>query len=121
MLTALIRWTIGSAVALSATAMYALALLYFAPDAALQFGRIAAFICLVGMFAGVASVRGRIIFRRLVPLAGFVALGLMALFAVLTSMSGLARVPAVAFAGLALLPVVLFGGVVSVRMLIRVW
>jgi hypothetical protein len=119
--TILTRWVIGLAVALSATAMYALALVYFAPDAALPFGRVAGFVCLTGMFAGVAFVRGKVIFRRLVPLAGIVTLALMLLFAALASASGLATVPAPAFIALALLPVVLFGGVVMVRMLIRVW
>lgn len=117
----LIRWTIAAAIALSATATYALALLYFTPPAAIGIGRVAVFVCLVAMFAGVVFVRGKVIFGQLVPLAASGALALTLLFAGLVVAFGLADVPTPAFFGLALLPLVLFGAPIFVRMLIRVW
>jgi hypothetical protein len=117
----LMRWTIGLTVALGATLTYALALIYFAPGAMHQYGRIAGFVCLEAMFAGVVLVRGKVIFRQLVPVAAIASIVLMIQFAALAWMAGLAAVPAPTFLALALLPVVLFGGVVFVRMLIRVW
>lgn len=116
----LMRWIVAFAIALGATATYALALLYFVPSAAVGFGRIAAVICLVAMFAGVMFVRGRVIFRRLVPVAASGTIVLMLLFAGFVVTSGLADVPTPAFIGLALLPVVLFGAPIFVRMLVRV-
>jgi hypothetical protein len=115
------RWLIGLIIAFGATGAYGLALLYFAPDAALLFGRFAVITCLLSMFAGVALVRGRVVFGRLVPVGAIVAVALMVLFSALGAAQGFAAVPAIAYAALGLLPVVLFGGVVFVRMLIRVW
>ena len=108
-------------IALSATATYSLALIYFSPDATIRFGQMAGFVCLASMFAGVALVWGPLSFRRPVPFKATVAAGLTLFFAASVSSSSLAAVPAQAFIGLPLLPIVLFGAVVLVRMLIQVW